>query len=294
MSHFSVAVITAGKPTTEQLNNIMAPFSEEFEVESFKTKEQVIKKERASLEDYKNTTYKEFLDNPEEYKSKYNNAPKHIKYLEEEFPKKLLMTDEEIYKEAIKYEDKNMIMDDGSVKSLYNPDSKWDWWVIGGRWSNFIKVPINSISHKEAVSINDLIENVNDETVRLNIARIKDIIRVDKEKVETLKRKWELLVESSEPLTDEERETVRFSYYTLEYYIEKYKTKEKYVELESKFTTYAVLDKEGNWHEAGPMGWFGISKSKSEDVLLYKEGYDELVFNNAEENDWLTIIDCHI
>lgn len=25
------------------------------------------------------------------------------------------------------------------IYSTYNPDSKWDWWVLGGRWSNCIK-----------------------------------------------------------------------------------------------------------------------------------------------------------
>lgn len=27
----------------------------------------------------------------------------------------------------------------GTYKSTYNPDAKWDWWVIGGRWDGTIK-----------------------------------------------------------------------------------------------------------------------------------------------------------
>jgi hypothetical protein len=27
----------------------------------------------------------------------------------------------------------------GTVKSNYNPQSKWDWWVIGGRWTGFFE-----------------------------------------------------------------------------------------------------------------------------------------------------------
>jgi len=27
----------------------------------------------------------------------------------------------------------------GFYKSTYNPDSKWDWWVIGGRWDGTIQ-----------------------------------------------------------------------------------------------------------------------------------------------------------
>ena len=28
--------------------------------------------------------------------------------------------------------------DQGEPLSTYNPDSKWDWWVIGGRWDGWL------------------------------------------------------------------------------------------------------------------------------------------------------------
>ena len=31
-----------------------------------------------------------------------------------------------------------MVAEDGSILSTYNPKSKWDWYLIGGRWNNSI------------------------------------------------------------------------------------------------------------------------------------------------------------
>jgi hypothetical protein len=40
---------------------------------------------------------------------------------------------------------------DGKIvyQSTYNPDSKWDWWVIGGRWRGFFQLkPVEIAGHK--------------------------------------------------------------------------------------------------------------------------------------------------
>ena len=50
----------------------------------------------------------------------------------------------------------------GEPLSTYNPDSKWDWWVIGGRWDGWI-------NGKEA----------NSETVNDNIATTEQAIERD-------------------------------------------------------------------------------------------------------------------
>jgi len=64
----------------------------------------------------------------------------HIDYLENEFPKKLTWTDEELYQYGIDGYDTEDIGTDGEVYSTYNPNSKWDWFVLGGRWSGSIQL----------------------------------------------------------------------------------------------------------------------------------------------------------
>lgn len=133
MSHFTVMVI--GENPEKQL----APFDESLDVPRYVkyTKQELIDNWKKRTEDYKNGTYAKFLLNPEKYKRECSNNA-HVKYLEEEFPKQLTWTDEEIYNYAIQdYED---VGEEGEVYSTNNPNSKWDWYVLGGRWSGLIKL----------------------------------------------------------------------------------------------------------------------------------------------------------
>lgn len=136
MSHYSVYVFT--KKGGKSVEELLKPFDENIIINPpyvKYTKEQVIEKVRKDIEDYKNGRYKEYLENPEAYKERHHNIPAHIKYLEEEFPKKLKWTDEECYEdEARYYRMDGMVDENGGLLSKYNPKSKWDWWVIGGRW----------------------------------------------------------------------------------------------------------------------------------------------------------------
>lgn len=136
MSHFTVLVI--GNNPEEQL----APFSENLEMPKYvkHTREALIAKEREEIEEYKNSTYAEYLEDPELYKSKCQNNPGHIKYLEEEFPAKLKWTDDEVYQNAIKWYEQEDLGPNGEVYSTYNPNSKWDWYLLGGRWTGFFKL----------------------------------------------------------------------------------------------------------------------------------------------------------
>lgn len=136
MSHFTVMVI--GENPEKQL----APFDETLDTPRYVkyTKEQLIAKGRKDIEDYKNSWYAEFLADPVKYKQG-NKHTAHLDYIENEFPKKLNWTDEQIYEEEVKwYREDGNVGDEGEVYSTHNPKSKWDWYQLGGRWSGMIKV----------------------------------------------------------------------------------------------------------------------------------------------------------
>src|SRR5260221_8113955 len=137
MSHFTVLVTkTQDKPVDEQL----APFDENKEVPQYVeyTKEQLIAKERAEFEEYRDTTYAKFLADPEAYKANTTNEG-HLQYIEHEFPQRFNWTAEDFYKYAIRYY-KDSLTPEGGVYSTYNPRSKWDWYSIGGRWTGDLKI----------------------------------------------------------------------------------------------------------------------------------------------------------
>ena len=57
-------------------------------------------------------------------------------YFQKVLDKGLFISYEDAWEEAKKwgYE----IDSDENLLSTYNPDSKWDWWVVGGRWSGYL------------------------------------------------------------------------------------------------------------------------------------------------------------
>ena len=134
MSHFTVYVFSKDK----NIEELLAPYDENIEYPPYVkyTREQAIAKARKDIDNFYNSTYKEFITDPEGYKEKFGANSRHIKYLEEEFPKKLNWTDEECYKETKSWYGDDEIDEEGNLYSTYNPNSKWDWYEIGGRWNN--------------------------------------------------------------------------------------------------------------------------------------------------------------
>lgn len=134
MSHFAVYVFT--KENGRSVDELLAPYNENIVYAPYVeyTKQQAIEKVRKDIEDYKNGLYAEYLADPAAYKEKCSNA-KHIDYLENEFPKKLNWTDDECYEYQKEWFEDDMIDEDGNLLSTYNPNSKWDWYEIGGRWN---------------------------------------------------------------------------------------------------------------------------------------------------------------
>lgn len=144
MSHFSVAVFT--KEGGASVKQLLEKYWENLETPKYikYTKEQLIEKVKKEIKEFAQTTYAEFLKDKEAYMEKKmkdhhdpHNDP-HIKYLENEFPKKLKWSDEEIYQNQLEYYDEEDISSDGGIYSTHNPHAKWDWYQIGGRWRNYL------------------------------------------------------------------------------------------------------------------------------------------------------------
>lgn len=157
MSHFVTAVIVppdiptgfttqkvwygdqvTGTPELDTyLTLALDKFDENKSVERWVSKEDTIAASRERIKTYEQGTYAEYLKDPEAYRERAFRNPDHIRYVSEEFPKRIEMTDEELYQEAVAQEEpEDVRASDGAIRHLYNPDSKWDWWVIGGRWSD--------------------------------------------------------------------------------------------------------------------------------------------------------------
>ena len=159
MSHYSVAVfLYNGNSLTETVDRLLAPYDEALPVkkELSKTKAEIIQSQREILRrDYKeeysawkknpkayeaehpNPEYSAWKKNPKAYEAEHPN-PHHLRYIKS-LPQRLKWSDEELY-ESYLGDDKKRLLSEGLLNEAgdlyetFNPDAKWDWYQIGGRW----------------------------------------------------------------------------------------------------------------------------------------------------------------
>lgn len=269
MSHFSVAIFTKNNPDSNQIDNILAPFWEEREVPPYvaETKEQAIARIREEIDEYAKTgCYAQWKKNPKKYEAEHPNS-EHLYYLKNEFPKKLTFTDDDCYKEAIRYTSQGNIDHEGNLISTRNPDSKWDWYEIGGRWNKLLALKRDVTKGNPNYTNSALVSNIDFEAMR-----------------EKAKREIE-------PFED----CFERQFYSSEYFNQMYPTKDNYINRKTTFSTFSVITPDGKWHEEGEMWWFGLSTSTPEESVKYINGYYETFVKPAISNGWfMTIVDCHI
>ena len=151
MSHFITLVFT--KENGRTVEELLAPYDENIVYAPYVqyTREQAIAKIRKEIEDYKNGPYAKYLSSPKDYEENCNNE-EHINYLKNKFPKKLEWTDDECYQDMKGRFDEDMIKLNGDLLSTYNPNSKWDWYTIGGRWNNYLKTLSGETTNEDYAS----------------------------------------------------------------------------------------------------------------------------------------------
>lgn len=139
MSHFLTLVFS--KQNGDDIDELLAPYDENLECEPYvkHTKEQAVAMVRKQHEEYKNGRYALYLENPEKYETEHSDNHLHINYLKYEFPKVLNWTDEECYNYVKTMFNDDFIGPNGELLSDYNPNAKWDYYQIGGRWNKYLK-----------------------------------------------------------------------------------------------------------------------------------------------------------
>lgn len=163
--------------------------------------------------------------------------------------------------------------------STYNPNSKWDWYVIGGRWNE--SLPIKNGTNDK---INDYnIDSAYIDNLKNNCCRIKNLVitkSFDEKETEELKKKYDEMITKGD-------------FYSPKYYKEKYPTFEIFLDYTSQFSTYALLTSKGEWIEPGEMGWFGCSSASLQEEVGFKNIFKDTLEKEKPE-DYFVLIDCHI
>ena len=155
-----------------------------------------------------------------------------------------------------------------------NPNTKCDSWCIGGGWKDFLRASTGehgnpTIEHKDGY---------------YDIAKIKDVdFSCNEELKKRAKIYWETYVEC-----EDVRPEIR------ERYIKEYKSKEQFIEENSKFVTFAVVTNDGQWHERGEMGILGIDASTNKEAKEWLDNWYDNFIKDTNSEWYIALVDCHI
>lgn len=310
MSHATLTVVLPGTLSPHEikkaLEKALAPYDENLEVERYLkyTREQLTARERAEMEEFRDSTYVEYLADPAAYVGKGIHIG-HLEYLaggteaarlahpetmarleaeraaemeryeaaserekliwgaplmeplpfDKSFPARLHWTDEQFYEHAARWYEPEEFSPEGGVYSDRNPLSKWDWWVIGGRWAGYWKVVVSKTL--------EFIPHMSEPAWETRYPTDHS-------------RAWAQEMNARPgPRTDVAR-----------------KCDIDFAAPELPYATHALLDSEGEWHERGRLGWFGTFHGDTPEKEWHAR-YAELVAKESD-NAWFVMVDYHI
>jgi len=279
MSHYTVLVKFEAEKSNKLegvgniITNMLAPYDENTNVPQY------IEKYKSKAKEYLQENideYKDILNLPEEKRKSYN-----IEHCQKMYDKFIKMTPEEWWE---RYTCKDDYKDeDGNILSSYNPNSKWDWWQIGGRWSGMLKLK------KEARGLHGEGSLVYGNKPGIDVAFLKDVDfkAIDQETKDERAKDWDKFQKRLKS-GKEVKEVLGFMYD-----IQKGDTKEIYIKRYTPFSTYAVLDKDG-WHSSGKMGWWGMSSETPDEKAEFVDHFKKRFLDTYTDKTVIAILDCHI
>lgn len=214
-----------------------------------------------------------------------------------------------------------------------NPNKKWDWWQIGGRWTGFFPVKQNI---EPMLGEPSLLRSATDKTPshRADVCRVRDLdldaiateTRVAAEKfwnefatirqtgrdsefygprARALDLGLVVVLRDREPTPEERPFAFRWSdvndrideersgWWDVYSSIDRDTFLEKYIDSFCPIVSYAALDQDG-WHEPGRMGWFGCSAATPDATLQFSREFVRRFIKTADPDDVLVVVDCHI
>jgi hypothetical protein len=164
-------------------------------------------------------------------------------------------------------------------EEFFREGSRWDWYVIGGRWAGrFIARP-GAVGLRGPERYNDsgrvLAEN------QCDVVRKVDI---DWEAISARGRSAAADYWDKTHQTGERPEFLGF---------DPAMTREQYIAIRGLVATHGLVTKDGKWREPARMGWFGMTMEESKTRESWELEYLEYV-SALDNEDVLVLVDCHV
>ncbi len=225
------------------------------------------------------------------------------------------LTPEEIEEDIIDYNGFKK-KEDGNWYRHTNPNSQWDWWVVGGRWSGFFKLkpgrggkvgrsgffgtPPAEEGYVDVVKKKDIdFEGMLKEAEEKAAKSYDEVWEVIKDT--PIAESWASVRERFDNIDDARKfyhaqERVIVASEKLKPWIEldEYQVdRDVYIQREKNrtFSTYAIV-KDSKWYAKGKMGWWAIS-SDEVDQNEWNQKVMELI-ESVDDETLFTLVDCHI
>lgn len=257
MSMFSVLVLFDEKPVDAEqaIEARLAPFHAETEVAP-----------------YISMTKAELMEEAHELHAKVcSGAGKGV--LEPVTIERFASDDEaELYRSALWRHDADESNTDakGNLLSTRNPNRKLDYWHFR---------EVFDYVGEDGVMVADALAHLVPEDIYSRAVRAFDVLVLNEE------------------ATWDERDSLRDSFPVLtqfapDYLLERFGDGHGFARNQLDFRTYAVLTPDGEWHEPGPMGWFGVSGASPQQSREWEANYRSLV--EPYKDKWGYVIICHI
>lgn len=225
---------------------------------------------------------------------------------EEEIPYK------EIYKDIDIFADEyhGYKKEDGKYGYYTNPNSRWDWYEVGGRWAGslLLKTTVNKSTLPQPNFSWGWSQEDRDQALNKNVVDVARLCDIDLEQMTLIEdkkvraqynaiRTWNALPSE----TDEEKKFKNKSQFDAGIFFMNAKKFEdalnldeesfvkKYVEHPLAF--HSIVD-DGEWYEKGTMGWFACISDEMD-----MEDWNKIVAERIatlDPNTIVTVVDCHV
>ena len=293
MTHFAVAVISDGSMTVEEL---LLPYMESCCGEPPREYMEFFDKEDEYLKEYESESV-EVAKMPDGrilypwdeqfrkegafgYGTGTHEVPAHIPLVKVPFKEKYATFEEFV---AGWYGMDERDSETGRYGYWSVPNPKWDWYQIGGRWHGALRAVDGELGEPSWCG-----RNVTIPEGRFDSAKIGDIdFSPNQEVYDRAIAEWEHNVEGKG-----EDEKLKW-WYSTDYMVKHYGSKEAYAEIESTVFWRAVVTPDGEWHEVGETGWFGAYMESGEEYADWARHFKERFIDPCDPEWTLTVVDCH-
>lgn len=212
-----------------------------------------------------------------------------------------------------------------------NPNKKWDWWTVGGRWRGFYPVKPGTVIVIGKAGVFDNPSDGGSDVVRVGDIDFDTVAIRQSERFATFKREYrELLAgrkfdafegprsqamdigllrveqDSTTALRPGETQigpfwgeahqhiagTAWHEWRDIGLDLGDFEF-ERYRNAFNPLKTFAALDDSG-WYAPGNMGWWASTDHTPETYMTYADGLFSKIIQAAAPNDLLVVVDCHI